>query len=71
MPAFESDVTYSPIVKPRAPRGAYPNSYRYSIASWSDQLSLMPCGVLTPALGPATIRLEIAWPYSWAMTDMS
>ena len=71
MPASESAVTYSPMVKPRAPGGAYPCSYRYSIASWSDQLSLMPCGELTPAFGPAIIRLVIAWPYSCAITDMS
>ena len=41
------------------------------MASWSDQLSLMPCGELTPALGPAIMRLVTAWPYSWAITDMS
>jgi hypothetical protein len=71
MPATGSDVTYSPIVKPRIPGAAYPCSARYSIAIRSDQLSLMPWGEFSPTLGPAIIRLVMACVYSWAMTVMS
>ena len=74
MPATLSPVTYGPTANGFSPpTGVKPLSCRYSVAIRSDQLSPIACGWLPdrPAFGPPAMRLEIAWPYSWPITDMS